>query len=285
METGDSHIGSNQFIKDPSLDQNRIKQSHAVLNLRGNGLGILVLDHHQKKVLALGDYHSATPLENEGIITFAENTLHSLGLKLEECLSVSWIFSGSRASLLPQEFFTPEKAGKVLELTCRLMPDEVVHHDIWNKHQVASVYPVPRVLEEWLQNFEERKLIHSSTALQGLAQLYKYDEVFALLIVEEGYAELYLSVNGRPVFYNQFPYAVEEDLLYYLLFALEQNRILAPEIDLKIAGKSPKGKKLDMLLSEYIGSVAPLAIPDAMQLSPGLTEEQLRSLILLTGVI
>lgn len=286
METGGNHIDFSHFYKDPSLDQSRIKQCHAVLNLRRDGMGILIVNNDRQQVLALANFDWSPLSGHKEALTLIEKNILSLEFNLEECLSMQWIFSGEKVSLVPQELFEEEKSMRVMELTCRPETDEKTVSDIWTKHQIVSLYQVPVYLQEWIQhNFEESTLIHSSTALHGLSQLYEHDEVFAILMVEHSHAEFYLSVNGRPVFYNHFSYAVEEDLLYYLLFALEQNRILAPEINLKIAGKAPKGKKLDMLLSEYIGSVEPLSIPKAYKLAPGLSEDRFRSLILLAGSI
>tara|TARA_B100000678_G_C18203504_1_gene500449 strand:- start:937 stop:1797 length:861 start_codon:yes stop_codon:yes gene_type:complete len=284
VETGSNNIDFSHFYKDPSLDQNRITQCHSVINLRKDGMGILIMGHDRQNVLAIADFEWPATTDPHQSLAFIEKNLLTLEFNLEESLSLQWIWSGSKVSLVPQELYEEGKAYKALELTCRPSKDENVASDVWTKPHIISVYLVPGVLQDWVKhNFDEHQLIHSSTALHGLSQLYEHDEVFALLYVEHNYAEFYLSMNGRPVFYNQFTYAVEEDLLYYLLFALEQNRILAPEINLRVAGKAPKGKKLYTLLSEYIGTVEPLPIAKAFKLSPDLSKEQFRTHILLAG--
>lgn len=283
VETG-SNIKFKPISKDSSLDINRIKQCHAVLNLREDGVGILISDQSKTQVLALGNYSWEARNFDQGYINELEELLLGIEFNFEDCVSTHWVLSLKKSALIPSELFKTGEENNLLKFSTPLLADEVHKSSASNSHDITSYYSIPKIMDQWLShNFSKAKISHISEAYINLYDHYPKSGTFALLHTENNHADLFIANQGRIILYNQFEYKVDQDLIYYLLFALEQNRILAPEIELILSGKAKKEGKLDILLKDYIGTVNETKIPNGFSMSSQLTSSTLKDLFNLLG--
>ncbi len=284
MVTGSNNIDFVGLSKDSSLDGELIKSCHTIFNIRKNGLDILIANSSKTNILALGSYAFKSSSFNEAYLKELEELLLSIEFNFEDCLSTYWLLSLENMSLVPEEFFKESTEKDILRHNKTAGNGDVYKSELWAKHQIISCYSVPEVLEKWLtHNFGQSQIHHVSF---GFAELFKHQPqtgTYLLLHVEKDIGYLFIANQGRIIFYNQFDYNAKEDLLYYLLFALEQNRILAPEVNLNLSGKLNSVVGIESLFSNYIGSVQKAKMPASLSLSPQLPTEMLLSLFHLIG--
>ena len=284
METGNKHIKSNYLLKDSSLDGSRIKQCHTFFNLRENGIGVLICDHTRKNILAIGDCQWQPQLDPQQIVESLEQFFLAADFNFDDCLSTRWFLSQKKSSLVPLELFEEKSERSILKLSSNITQKEIISSDIWAKQHIVCCYSMTSTLLEWLKfNFAQSEIHHSSRALFNIYNHYPQHGAFAYLHVEDENIELLLCNEGRLLLYNMFEYKVNEDLLYYLLFAFEQSRILAPEVHLKISGIPLKDSGLITLLKEYIGEVDMVTLPKAFSCSENISPEKIQRVFNLLG--
>jgi hypothetical protein len=215
-----------------------------------------------------------------------ESLIQNLPFKIDQCLSTVVLINFNKFSLVPEHLYSKGAGKSILTYSCRLEKGDHIYTDHWANSESMLVYAMPLMIMEWCKkNFNAISFRHQATAIEYLYQLYPKDKTFALLFVESKSADLYLARNGKVFWYNKFKHQTEEDLLYYVLYTLEQNRFLATELELKVAGQVLQGEKLYKLLGGYLGSVKELSIPLGFELSSEISPQEIKNQINLIGAL
>lgn len=286
METGNKTFHNTAFSRDLSLDAEHIRLSHALVNLRYDGLSAIILSGDKKLIIGSLNIDWTPRKSITDLLRKAELELGRLKLNIKDCKSLHWLISTQKFTFLPEHLYVKGKGRQILENTTRLEQGDRIYTDFWAKESIVEVFALPDALIDWIKsNYHGSTFSHSATALNRLYRYYPKSETFALLHVDEHFAEFFLAQGGSLKFYNLFAFNVEEDLLYMLLFALEQSQILAPEIELKLAGKVIKGEKLYKLLENYVGTLKHIDIPERFSTSPQIGNQEIRRVFKLLGGI
>ncbi len=271
METGDSN---------PALQDNftnLIDDNQLIINLRYDGLTMVVCSRENRKVLDVQETTWLAAKDSGYLIEEASKFFDERGISLRSAGAVHWVLSLSKFTLIPDIFFQQGEGHTLLKNSTRLEEDDLIHSDFWTQLDIVCVYAIPQAIKNYIHSvFERSTIAHCGHSFNALRELQSHKSGFCLLQVSAAFAELYIVQNNQLVFFNQFPYDVKEDLLYYVLFALEQNRILAPELELKFAGKIQRGDGMYKMLNTYIGKVEELGIPAGLTSARQITPHQLR---------
>lgn len=274
MVTGNNTSDSADYTKINQL----IAGNSVVVNLRYDGLSIVISEPNSKKVADIVDIHwDATKKTSELLLHF-EKVISPVQVNLATAASVQWILSFSKFTMVPDVLYQKEKASSYLKHTSKLKEENIIVTDTWKNFDAMMVYAVPTPINIFITNQNPNNSIaHVGYSLYNLQQLQAHKSEFCFVHVSNSFAELLLVQNGKLGFFNQFEYQEEEDLIYLLLFAFEQNGIIAPELKLKFAGKIKKGDSLYKRLSTYIGKVEEVALPAGILPTPTLALSQLRN--------
>ena len=274
METGNNlhRVYSKNNIAESIIAQ------RLIINFRYDGLTLVVSDTSGKQVLEIANTSWLATKDDKQLIEHAREFFEEHNITLQQAAGIHWLFSVSKCSLIPDIFHQKGQGPELLSFTSRLEENESVFSDFWTRKDIVGLYALPQALHDWVMSQNEKTTIaHISHALNNFSLQHIGKSEFCLLMVSDSFAEFYISKNGKMIFYNQFPFDVFEDLLYYLLFALEQNRILAPEAELEVTGiAAAKGSELYKLLSTYIGKVSDVNVPMGKTSATHITRNQLR---------
>ncbi len=217
-----------------------------------NASGELIEDLYSRDWLATTN--------QQQILLEAEKFLSDKGLELQQADAVHCCFSFSRQSLIPEEFYRKGDGADILARTSRLEIGEAVFSDFWTARKVVSVYALSRAIVDWAESCNANIQISHSAYTLHCHSLHQPGR-FCFLYSGNHYSEFIITQNDELIFYNQFAHDVREDLLYFLLFTLEQNRIPAPEAVIHYGGKMEKGDRTYNLLLKYIGELKECQLP------------------------
>ncbi len=268
------------------MTDNALQSNRAIVQLRYDGLSFLVGNPAKKWVAAFYDKSWDGTFSPEILLKNVQDFLVEKDLNLKDADSVLWLFSSSKFTLIPDHLYDEEKQAAFLENTTFLEASEIVKTDFWIKREIACVFAFPRDLHDFIiaQN-DKSQISHSSFSFNALHKEISLKKDFSFLNISENFAELYLTQKSTLIFYNQFEWNSPEDLLYYILFALEQNGILAPEVELRTAGKIEKGDSLQRLLEKYIGKVESIGLLAGIRSESQITRRELRNAAPLISVL
>lgn len=200
-------------------------------------------------------------------------------IEIKNCASVQYLLSLPKFTLIPDVLYQQGSGSLMLSNSCRLESDDRVFSDFLAHQDSVLIYAVKEAFYEYLKNSNsETKIAHNAYALNALSMKLKGEPNHFMLTLSDSFAEFIIVKEGKLIFYNQFPHDVAEDLLYYLLFVLEQNRILAPEVKLQLILQSENEfSSYKNMLSTYIGSVEELSLKHLVQRSNQYPQKELRA--------
>lgn len=276
VETGSKDIKNLYLQKDSSLDVNRFKQCHTSFLLKKGGLSFIIYDASKKNILAFCEHSWNGNSSEEEILNRLERIFLDFEFNFEDGLSNTWFLNSSKMCFSPLELFEENMATEILGLSSRINSKEIVRNETWAKHHIVCTYAIPKSLDDWLNfNFPHSEKFHHSKASSQLFNHYPQYGNYIHLHIEKDYSDLLICQDGRITMFNQFSFNTEEDLLYYLLFAFEQHRILAPEVEVFISGNLKSDSKFYDLLSNYVGKAHKLEMPKSIIVSPTVRKESL----------
>jgi hypothetical protein len=169
------------------------------------------------------------------------------------------IFSHCKATLIPSALFLPEERHHYLDLNLEGSNDDEVHHDSLENLGIINVYSVPgQVLNDISRLFPGSRHFHvTSVLIQSLYVNYKnlMGDGKIFLNVRDDEFDL-LIFNGKQLGYcNSFPFKAPEDLVYYLIFVMEQLNLNPEEVPLVLLGAADRRSRLFELLFRYVRNV------------------------------
>ena len=121
------------------------------------------------------------------------------------------------------------------------------------KHEIVIVYAIPgkvkAIFQDHFLNFKQHHF--SFPLIESFLTNETAPEQACLHIQAERF-ELMIKKENQLQYFNSFDYTSAEDLLYYLLFVIEQLQIDREEMPMKLYGEFEKHSTLYDLLHRYI---------------------------------
>lgn len=168
-------------------------------------------------------------------------------------------------TLVPSALFDPSKLDNYLKFNFRLTDGFLAASDPIEESGAHNVYGFLPGLKEMLRNhFRDAVIVHRSSAFLKAVSLYDklFPSVTALYLhISDESSLLACFDEQKPVFFNSFPAGSREDLLYFLLYTLEQLKQRPEAVRLTISGMVREGSDDLNFLRQYIpdtGLVQPL---------------------------
>lgn len=165
-------------------------------------------------------------------------------------------FFTGRFTLCPAAFYEDEHKRQILEFNTGHSGDDIVLCDDINQ-EIKLVYAMDEQLKSALDLlFPNHHMKHSLTVLSQL-MLHSEDLHKSTVLVQlhQSCLALLVKQGGKLVLVNQFQVSSTEDILYYILFALEQFQLDPAIVDLSLTGNTEADSEPLAALRKYIRNV------------------------------
>lgn len=170
---------------------------------------------------------------------------------------VTLSYSEAKSTLVPVQLISESKPEKLFSF-CFGKQNENIDYNRIPELGVANIYEIPLwVKSAFVINFPVINIYHSNTIfLKGIfnetvfkpkAHILLYEDYFSLIIVSK--THLLLS--------NQYQYKTSEDIIYHLLFALEQKELDRDKVEVNIYGNKTKEDLISKLKAELNLTILP----------------------------
>lgn len=161
-------------------------------------------------------------------------------------------------TLCPAAFYDPEHSRQLLEFNAGKTGDAVILSDDISP-EIKLIYAIDEHLKSTLDVlFPHHHIKHTGSVL---SQLMLHSEELmkeqVLLNVHQNHIELVIKDNTKLLLANQFSIKTQEDILYYVLFALEQYQLNPASVALCITGNTDSHSELIMTLKKYVKHTRP----------------------------
>jgi hypothetical protein len=159
-------------------------------------------------------------------------------------------------TMCPTVFYDLESSRSMLEFNVGRIENKVILTDDINA-EIKLVYSVDEHLKSTLdQLFPNHQLKHSLTVLSKLMlSTEEFVRENILLSIHSNYIEVVLKQDQKLILANQFAIKTQEDVLYYVLFILEQYQLNPSSVALSIAGNIDSNSALLTSIKKYIKNI------------------------------
>jgi len=272
-------IPVHRFV-DPGLNYLFSTNYDLLIRILPGGFTYAVFDAIKEKLIAIEEFEfpgTESKPENFGYYTQIQRleVISTMRYLLKEKFNkVSVLMGGSKYTLIPLPLFSPQSERKYLAFNHDVTELDHVRHDKIKAPETCLVYAVPGLLNNWLNHqYPQAHVYHTCSALlRGYYLQHKSasQAISMMANIQAGIFDLIIFRASSLLFCNSFRYSTETDLLYYLLFVLEQLKLDSENTKLSLTGIAENGSDLVKLLDTYIRDVRVINEIPGRKLSPAL---------------
>lgn len=168
-------------------------------------------------------------------------------------------------SLVPKSLFDENEMANYLKFNTKILANDHIAYDEVENHDMINVYvPFVNVNNYVYELFGEFTYKHSGTVMVEslLTGQSIPKEPTCYVHVADRQMEVTLISQRKLLLYNSFDFVTKEDFIYYLLFTLEQLKLDAETIKLKLFGAIEEGNPIYDICYEYVKNIS-IFVPSA----------------------
>ncbi len=184
------------------------------------------------------------------------NIIASEDLLQKEFYSSSLAFNNFPSTLVPTPFYKKEKNREILSFNHEI---EEVLTDKMHQMDAINIYSVPTELLNLINKSfpNTQKKCNSSILIdQLLLQNEKTEKTIVYASIEKKKLEVCVLSENKLEFHNSFTTDTKEDLLYFLLFSMEQLGLSPEKTELVLLDDILKSDEKYNLLYEYVRNIS-----------------------------
>jgi hypothetical protein len=207
-----------------------------------------ILDNERNKFVAIESYAS-----------YLQEIAENIPLIKQPFSSVRLMIENNRSTLIPAPLFDPAEKESYLEFIHEKEDGTETLYDHLQQLGIVNVYGgSAKLLEAGMEIFPGAKIFHHSTALiESLWMNYKnrISRKKVFIHVRENDFDLLVFDGKQLNYYNAFHFQAPTDLIYYVIFVMEQLTLNPEETEVVLMGNIEKESELYDLLYRYIRNI------------------------------
>ena len=240
-------IGENNnktILADSSFDSNQISNLHLSIELSSSSLSYCIIDTQKYRCLLL----SSHKLETDNLLEiFSNDDYLSQNFK-----SKSISFVNFANTLVPFELYEKEDKENLFALNHELN-DEVLLEDNL-REEIINLHAVPKLFFQTIKNILPAATLRSQSSIliNNFTNLnLKVETMF--LYLKDSFVNIVVTKGKNLLFQNKFNYVTKEDLLFYVLFSIQELNFSNEDINTIVYGNVTEDEF--SILYDYIRNI------------------------------
>ena len=245
------------------IGQQPMMQSQEINKLEKSLSLIIIISSKELKVLLrnsvdskfINQSNSVFPdkININEILSELKNILNEFNLL--NIIKVTLILNNKLSVLVPKDFFNEENCLDYLKFNSRLLKNDTASFDYIEEFEAHNVFiTYGNVTNYLIEKFGSFEFFHYSTVL--LKKLYSdtpKDKIARIYVnINKSYLNIIVFRGKELNYYNTFDYETKDDILYFILFVIEQNKLINNETKMKLIGEEKIIKNYYDYLSKFI---------------------------------
>ena len=240
-------IGENNnktILADSSFDSNQISNLHLSIELSSSSLSYCIIDTEKYRCLLL----SSQKLETNNLLEiFSNDDYLSQNFK-----SKSISFVNFANTLVPFELYEKKDKENLFALNHELN-DEVLLEDNL-REEIINLHAVPKLFFQTIKNILPAATLRSQSSIliNNFTNLnLKVETMF--LYLKDSFVNIVVTKGKNLLFQNKFNYVTKEDLLFYVLFSIQELNFSNEDINTIVYGNVTENEF--NILYDYIRNI------------------------------
>lgn len=262
---------------DPGLNYLFTNNYDLSIRILPDGFSFTVFDTLKTKFISLEEFRYPDTVNLQSVYGSKEfcNWLDHVfyhSYLLQESFNKTTILTGGlKYTLMPTPLFDPAHTRKYLGFNHAIQDADVVFYDTIKAPEACLIFSVPSDLNEWIKSHYpgSRQLHRCGSLIRSFYLQFKgVSPVTRILAnVEADLIDIIIFKGSDFLFCNSFHYSTRTDLLYYLLFVMEQLKINTEESPLYLSGIVETESELYKLIATYFRFVDFIPDPETRKFS------------------
>jgi len=240
-------IGENNnktILADSSFDSNQISNLHLSIELSSSSLSYCIIDTQKYRCLLL----SSQKLETDNLLEiFSNDDYLSQNFK-----SKSISFVNFANTLVPFELYEKKDKENLFAINHELN-DEVLLEDNL-REEIINLHAVPKLFFQTIKNILPDAALRSQSSIliNNFTNLnLKVETMF--LYLKDSFVNIVVTKGKNLLFQNKFNYVTKEDLLFYVLFSIQELNFSNEDINTIVYGNVTENEF--NILYDYIRNI------------------------------
>ena len=249
MEIGQQPMMQSQEIKiEPSTS--------LIIKLSSYGVTLVVSDN-LGNIIEFNQKQFKEYVEDSYLTENLELFIKESDINISNIINVKLIVCNKLSSIVPKNLFEEKLSLDYLKFNSKLLKDDYPANDIIEEIGAVNVYlPYVNVNNYVIEKFGSFNYYHYSTIL--IKKLIKHNSSRDLALyanIELNNFQVLILKNRKLIYYNNFDIKEKEDILYFILFVMEQNKIDCNNDKLLLLGDIRKESDTYKLLKKFINNI------------------------------
>lgn len=242
-------------INHSSFGQQSNSADCLIIELSESHIQFCEIESQQNKPVFICDY----PIENVLKHTLSEHFISAIKhfqFSKKQYQHVFINYFTSQFTLCPIVFYDTNNNRSMLEFNVGSVSDKLILTDDINT-DIKLIYAVDESLKSTLDLiFPNHQLKHTLSVLSKLTLVSEeLIKEHIILSIHSNYIELAVKQENKLLLANQFSVKTQEDVLYYVLFVLEQYQLNPLTANITIVGNIDSTSELVVSLKKYIKNI------------------------------
>ena len=174
-----------------------------------------------------------------------------------ELINIKLIVCNKLSSLVPKNLFDEKLSLEYLKFNSKLLENDFAANDSIDEIEAVNVFlPYVNVNNYLIDRFGSFNYYHYSTVL--IKKIIKYNSVKEISVyanIQSDYFQILILKNKNLIYFNSFDVNNKEDILYFLLFCFEQNKIDNIKTKLSLIGNIEFENNTYRLIEKFINNI------------------------------
>ena len=252
METGQKTIQKKTRIEKTS----NIKLS---IHISLNGLSFCIIDLISKEIDFLRTYSLSKNSTPKKLLKTLKKGFKENDELRNSFSSVKIIHYNNLSTVVPEPLFDKKNALSYLKFNSKILQNDYVAYDrIFNNECVNVFIPYVNINNYIFKMFDSFVYNHYSSIILEKVKLNEKNTTTPSLYlnININHMEITYFVKNKLVFYNRFDFNTKEDVMYYLLFTIDQLKLNPEEIPIVITGNISEDDDNYKIIYKYIRNVS-----------------------------
>ncbi len=235
-----------------------------------SGLSFLVTNLTDKESVFFKEKSFENKLTPEELLLELSDLFKNQEILQENFIEVSVVYATSLYSVVPTPLFDENIASEYLKLNSKILANDYVAYDSLENHNITIVYiPFVNINNYLFDRFGNFKYFHTTTLLvKNILDREKHSKEPQLFInIEKDIFDLIILNKGTLHLCNTYEYKSPEDLIYYVLFCLEQLQLNPDTIPCNLSGEIKKTDTNYLLIYTYIRHISFMNIDSLVEIN------------------
>lgn len=251
-------------IADQSFDQQQTERYRLSVRIAADGISFCIADPDRNTYTQLASYENSAfrggrRLEKDVVEEMFENVVSLYPWLKGDFASVNILFEDSRYTLLPIPLFDLNSYQSVYKYNFTNTTGEEVFYNAVPVSDVVLIYGIPSGLVDSLKKrYPNARFFHGNIPLLTTF-INKYrnaeNQGSALANFRNGALDILVLNDRKLQLLNSYTCKTDEDVLYFLVFVIEQIGLNPETIDLHLSGSIIQDSNLYFLIKKYVRNV------------------------------